>query len=241
MAPPVAFDTQVKRKGRSSSFNSFLSRLLPSNREEKGGTFRTEVCFALLAYFISVAFLLRFWDVLTSYYQVQGLTTSENELDKHESVEETSAVAPSIGARLLSLNRKSRGSENHCPPPSNDDPSKTQQMFYDKKAQRINRRSLKESGDYLGVQGANPRTGIWDPSASSSDPSQMSEEARKRLDEEAKNVAEQKRRYDEAQAKLHEEHLQRRAARERRRAQKSEQRREEMRLRQRRHGRWRMG
>lgn len=75
-----------------------------------------------------------------------------------------------------------------------------QQMFEEKKARREQRRSLKESGDYLGVQGANPRTGYWDVS-SGSEPSQMSEETKRKLDEEAREVAERKRRYEEAEMK----------------------------------------
>ncbi|KAH7314188.1 hypothetical protein BKA65DRAFT_411873, partial [Rhexocercosporidium sp. MPI-PUGE-AT-0058] len=75
-----------------------------------------------------------------------------------------------------------------------------QQMFEAKKVRREQRRSMKESGDYLGVQGANPRTGYWDVS-SGSEPSQMSEETKRKLDEEAKEVAERKRRYEEAEMK----------------------------------------
>ncbi|KAH7391495.1 hypothetical protein BKA64DRAFT_106401 [Cadophora sp. MPI-SDFR-AT-0126] len=75
-----------------------------------------------------------------------------------------------------------------------------QQIFENKKARREQRRSLKESGDYLGVQGANPRTGYWDVS-SGSEPSQMSEETKRKLEEEAREVAERKRRYEEAEMK----------------------------------------
>ncbi|KAK2626402.1 hypothetical protein QTJ16_004664 [Diplocarpon rosae] len=75
-----------------------------------------------------------------------------------------------------------------------------QQIFEDKKSRRQQRRSLKDSGDYLGVQGANPRTGYWDVS-SGSEPSQMSDETKRKLDEEARKVAEQKSRYEEAESK----------------------------------------
>ena len=43
----VAIDTQSKKKGRSSSFGEFVSRLRPSKRAEKGGTLRDEVCMLL--------------------------------------------------------------------------------------------------------------------------------------------------------------------------------------------------
>lgn len=46
--------------------------------------------------------------------------------------------------------------------------SKTQQMFEQKKARREQRRALQESGDFLGVQGANPRTGYFDISDTTS-------------------------------------------------------------------------
>ncbi|XMA16264.1 hypothetical protein WAI453_009055 [Rhynchosporium graminicola] len=82
-----------------------------------------------------------------------------------------------------------------------------QQAFEDKKFRRQQRRSLKESGDYLGVQGANPRTGYWDVS-SGSEPSQISEETRRKLDEDAMEVAKRKRRYEEAEEK-HRAELQR--------------------------------
>lgn len=82
-----------------------------------------------------------------------------------------------------------------------------QQLFEDKKTRREQRRSLRESGDYLGVQGANPRTGYWDVS-SGSDPSQISEETKQKLDEKAQEVAERKRRYEEAENK-HQIELQR--------------------------------
>ncbi|CAG8972548.1 hypothetical protein HYALB_00001240 [Hymenoscyphus albidus] len=53
----------------------------------------------------------------------------------------------------------------------------SQQMFQDKKfAREYNRRSMKHSEDYLGVRGANPRTGLWDSSDSSNGPSKVNEE-----------------------------------------------------------------
>ena len=79
--------------------------------------------------------------------------------------------------------------------------TKTQQVFEDKKAHREQRRSLRESGDFLGVQGANPRTGYWDVSeaTTSSDPSQVSDETKRKLDQQARKLGEQKRAYEEAQ------------------------------------------
>jgi len=42
--PPAALDSQARKKSRASSFGEFVSRLRPSNRAERGGTLRNEVC-----------------------------------------------------------------------------------------------------------------------------------------------------------------------------------------------------
>jgi len=46
--------------------------------------------------------------------------------------------------------------------PHQEEESRTQQMFESKKEARRLRQSLKESGDFLGVQGINPETGEMD-------------------------------------------------------------------------------
>jgi hypothetical protein len=122
--------------------------------------------------------------------------------------------------------------------------SKAQRMFEDKKARREQRRSLRDSGDFLGVQGANPRTGYWDASTgtSSSDPSQVSEETKKKLDQEARDVEKQKKKLDEAQLR-HQLELQRiqtlKDQRKIEKAEKAEKKKLEVKARQRRHGKWR--
>lgn len=85
------------------------------------------------------------------------------------------------------------------------------------------------------------KAGFWDPSASTSTQSQTSEGTKLRLDQEKRNVVEQRKKYEEAQARFKQENEDREAARGKRRAEKAEQRKEEQILRQRRHGRWRMG
>jgi len=123
-----------------------------------------------------------------------------------------------------------------------DELTKAQRMFIDKKARRETRRSLRESGDFLGVQGANPRTGYWDVSTatSSSEPSQISEETRKKLDRQERDIEEQKRRYEEAQSK-HQQELKRvLELREIKKKGKALEKELEMRLRQRRQGKWRL-
>ncbi|KAG0649356.1 hypothetical protein D0Z07_4196 [Hyphodiscus hymeniophilus] len=120
--------------------------------------------------------------------------------------------------------------------------SKTQKIFDDKKARREQRRSLRESGDFLGVQGANPRTGFWDVSSgtSSSGPSQMSSETKKKLDDDAKKIEDQKKRYEEAKAK-HEAELTRvQILRDNKKLEKEKQKNMELKMKQRRHGRWKL-
>lgn len=124
----------------------------------------------------------------------------------------------------------------------NSEMTKTQKMFEDKKARREQRRSLRESGDFLGVQGANPRTGYWDVSSgtSSSEPSQKSEETKKKLDEEAKNIEEQKQRYEEAKAKHQAELARVQSLRDNKKREKEKRKRMELKMKQRRHGKWKL-
>lgn len=118
--------------------------------------------------------------------------------------------------------------------------SKVQRMYLDKKARRAKRRSVRDSGDFLGVQGANPRTGYWDPSTgtSSSDPSQMSEETRRRIDQEANDLKEKKRKWEEAQIKLETELKRVQTIKDQKRSERAEQKKIDTRARQRRHGQW---
>jgi hypothetical protein len=121
--------------------------------------------------------------------------------------------------------------------------SKTQQIFAEKKARREQRKSLIESGDFLGVQGANPRTGYWDVSTatSSSNPSQPSYETKKKLEQQAKEVEEQRVMYEEAQAKYNAGLERAQTLKAKREADKLEQKRVQSRLKQRRRGRWNAG
>lgn len=119
--------------------------------------------------------------------------------------------------------------------------TKTQQMFENKKVRREQRKSLQKSGDFLGVQGANPRTGYWDISdaTSSSEPSQMSGETQKLLAKHAQEVAERRRRYEEAHLKQQIELRRVQALRDEKKK-KLEQKRREMRMKQRGRGKWRL-
>jgi len=114
-----------------------------------------------------------------------------------------------IFSRILPSSREERdhklretAPEPESPPATHNDVSSTsKQMFDAKKTRREQRRSLKESGDYIGVQGANPRTGYPDPSASSTETSNISDETKRRLDQQFRDVEEQKKRLHEAELK----------------------------------------
>jgi hypothetical protein len=120
--------------------------------------------------------------------------------------------------------------------------TKTQQIFDKKRSRREQRRSLRESGDFLGVQGANPRTGYWDISdaTSSSEPSQMSEETKLKLDQQAKALAEQKRKYEQAQESHQKELMRVQISKIMKKKKKGEQKKVELKMKQRRHGKWRL-
>lgn len=120
--------------------------------------------------------------------------------------------------------------------------TKIQQTFEDRKSRRGQRRSLLESGDFLGVQGANPRTGTWDISdaTSSSHPSATSEETKRKLEQHARNLEEKKKKYEEAQATQHMNLRRVQPLRENRRKERAEQRKQDMKQRARRYGKWRL-
>lgn len=124
----------------------------------------------------------------------------------------------------------------------NSEITKTQRMFEDKKARRVQRRSLRESGDFLGVQGANPRTGYWDVSSgtSSSEPSQMSDETKRILEEESKEVERQRQRYEDAKAKHQTELARVQSMRDKKKKEKEKRKRMELKMKQRRHGKWKL-
>lgn len=130
----------LKSRRRSNSFSSALKKLLPSNRPERGGTLRSH-----------------------------GANYSES---RNSSTIPISKSVPSTAC-----------SSGHAPPSdelvrwntatdlvsqptgytSTTSPStRSQQLYLEHCERRRRRRSLKESGDYLGVQGINPRTGEMD-------------------------------------------------------------------------------
>jgi hypothetical protein len=128
-------------------------------------------------------------------------------------------------------------------PKSGDaDTSRAQQLFEAKRARRNTRKSLQQSGDFLGVQGANPRTGYWDISTgtSSSEPSQMSDETKKLLEKQRIDVEERKQKFEEAQSKHQYELARAQTRSESRRKEHAEQKVKEQQMKQRKYGRWKL-
>lgn len=138
-------------RGRSSSFTNALKRLLPTNKPERGGTLRTH-----------------------------GVHYSSSTLDYPSfpksksvpSVSYTSSQEPTISPERV-VRWNPANDLVLCPPttittttsgyPSTSSPStRSQKIYLARREMRRQRRSLKESGDYLGVQGVNPVTGEMD-------------------------------------------------------------------------------
>jgi predicted ribosome quality control (RQC) complex YloA/Tae2 family protein len=114
-----------------------------------------------------------------------------------------------------------------------------QPALEEKKAAREQRRRFRRSEDFLGVQGANPVTGMWDISDYTSTTEQMSAETQKRVDDQVKELAEAQRRYEEAQ-KSHQEMLQRIQALRDEKQEEKEQKKLAEKIKRRRGERWRL-
>lgn len=292
LPPPTAFDSQRRSHGRSSSLGSFVSRILPTRREERGHTLRqsfqndgihnaTDLVFGIPEPGVpgtppggSVPGRGIVRRPVGSGPYVAGRTSSGRPAPNtgRQGLEGASEGGAGTLGKIAGLRRAfgmRKGSEvmvssNLKPPPivtqqeiprpsfsvlrdplldADAELSKAQRMYEDKKVRRANRRSVRESGDFLGIQGANPRTGYWDPSTgtSSSDPSQMSEATRKRIDREARDLKEKRRKWEEAQVKLEAELKRVQSLREKKRKEKVDQKKYEVSARQRRHGKWKVG
>lgn len=120
----------------------------------------------------------------------------------------------------------------------------SQQIFEEKKARREERRNFRESDDFLGVQGANPRTGYPDinTDTSSSTGDVMSEATRQKLEEDEKRVQSASKEYKDALERREAELRRLGIERERRRREKkerAEKKRIEFKAKMRKEGRWR--
>lgn len=157
------------------SFASSLRKLLPSNRPEKGHTIRAQR------------------DTLSESFRDDARTTEKQAASVPGSRDESSD-------RIVRWNTAIEPSRS-----SNSTPStRTQQLYLAHREKRRRRRSLRESGDFLGVQGINPATGELDvltPTTSSSNntSSQFASLAR--------TVADRRGAYEAARRKLQAEKM----------------------------------
>lgn len=130
------------RRGRSNSFASALKRLLPINRPERGGTLRTHGIYSSST--LAPPFLP------TSKSGPSISHSSPHELPAPDKlVRCNTAVDPISSPRTTTTGGVSPG-------------TRSQQIYLDRREKRRQRRSLKESGDYLGAQGVHPATGEMD-------------------------------------------------------------------------------
>lgn len=123
-------------------------------------------------------------------------------------------------------------------------PQRSRQILEEKRARREERRSFRESDDFLGIQGANPRTGYPDASTATSSSAEdvMSETTRQKLEEDEKRMQSASREYKEALERRETELRRLEVKRERRSREKKERvekKRMELRARMRKEGRWR--
>lgn len=159
----------------SMSFASSLRKLLPSNRPEKGHTIR-----------------------------VQRDTLSESFRDDAHTTEKQGTAVPGSrdepSDRIVRWNTAIEPSHSSNSTPSTD----TQQLYLAHREKRRRRRSLRESGDFLGVQGINPATGELDvltPTSSSSN------NASSQFASLARTVADRRGAYEAARRKLQAEKM----------------------------------
>lgn len=129
-----------KSRGRSNSFASALKRLLPSNRPERGGTLRGH----------------------GAHYSESRSSSSIPISKSVPSAANSSGHAPPSDELVIYNTATDSVSQPTGYTSTTSPSSRSQQLYLDHRERRRRRRSLKESGDYLGVQGINPRTGEMD-------------------------------------------------------------------------------
>lgn len=183
--PDASTSILSKVRRRSNSLASSFKRLLPNNKPERGGTLRH-----------------------------QGHYSSESrELDSTATSRTGPSVLPSHkGEASDKFSRWNRAVEPvpvaSLVPSTNSTVSslgtKSQSLYLERHDKRQQRRSLKESGDYLGVQGINPSTGEMDvltPSSGSTPSSHFASLAR--------SVQDKRQAYENAKRALRSEKMRR--------------------------------
>jgi hypothetical protein len=314
--PPAAIDTQSDRRkhGRSASFGEFVSRMLPSRRQDKSHTLRAGIQEGSPRDAVDLVFGLvdgasasrmaagetgdsslerkvNSWspynakgggDVPATFGSVRSSGPRYSDEDTGEVSKRPRSVSigwllgvksgvesspekmtesypgPEEGGKgerahlrkysmpmalpQAHLNTSpKRVASNDTPPVAALDVGKTQQLFDHKKSHREQRRSLRDNGDFLGVQGANPRTGMWDLSdntTSSGTFSQVSEDTRRNMEENARRVKESEAKYEEAKLKQQAEIKRIQLLKDIKRKEKAERKSAEGKAKQKRRGKW---
>ncbi|KAI0152349.1 hypothetical protein F4776DRAFT_659275 [Hypoxylon sp. NC0597] len=153
---------------RASSFAGFFSKILPSNRPEQGGTRRTIDGTGDNGNELNE---LTRWNLAKEKNPVRQISTDLQSDSSHRRVWSWS---PQKGdSRFVENLPRDRSSEReHVPDTPDRDPipprrsetltrAEIHKLLKSKEETRRNRRSLKESGDWLGVQGADPYSGEY--------------------------------------------------------------------------------
>lgn len=157
----------------SMSFASSLRKLLPSNRPEKGHTIRARK------------------DTLSESFRDDVHTSGKGGTSIPDPRDESTD-------RIVRWNTAIEPSRSSISTPS----TRTQQLYLAHREKRQRRRSLRESGDYLGVQGINPATGELDvltPTSTSTSGSRFASLAR--------TVADTRGAYESARRRLQAEKM----------------------------------
>lgn len=127
----------AKGRGRSSSFASALKKLLPSKKAERGGTLRKH----------------GYHGTLNDVSPPENRSTAPiSHCSRSEPSDKLVRWNTAIDLGSTAAQSKSASSPG----------TRSQRLYLERREKRRQRRSLKESGDYLGVQGINPSTGEMD-------------------------------------------------------------------------------
>lgn len=151
--PPSSATSTTRGRKRAASFTDALRKLLPRHKPERGRTLRKH------GYHCSESLQdtsLPISQSGPSLVPCSSSTSSRLEPSSDKIVRWNTAVE--LGASPLTTTDTSSPG------------SRSLQLYLERRYKRRQRRSLKESGDYLGVQGINPTTGEMDaltPSSSS--------------------------------------------------------------------------
>ncbi|KAI1142282.1 hypothetical protein F5Y05DRAFT_409428 [Hypoxylon sp. FL0543] len=167
--PPAANDNgEPPSQKRSSSLAGFFSKILPSNRPEQGGTRRT--IDETRDNGSDINELTR-WNLAKEKNPIQQTSATTLDESSHRRV---FSWSPQKGdSRFVeNLPRESSCGREQIPDIQDSEPlpprksealtrAEVHELLKSKEEARRNRRSLKESGDWLGVQGADPYSGEY--------------------------------------------------------------------------------